>query len=72
MVVGTPEGSRVKVTFDIRGNHYKEKDRYFVDLNAWKIENLDSAAAGGESSGGEKAPMHDDSFAPADDENLPF
>ena len=26
----------VKVTFDIRGNEYKE--RFYVNLNAWKIE----------------------------------
>ncbi len=47
LLEGYAEGGRVKVTFDIRGNHYKEKDRYFVDLQAWKIENLDSADAGG-------------------------
>jgi len=29
-------GAWVKVSFDIRGNEYK--DRYYVNLNAWKIE----------------------------------
>ncbi|MGD1977911.1 MAG: DUF3127 domain-containing protein [Akkermansiaceae bacterium] len=29
-------GDEVKVTFDIRGNEYK--GRYYVNLNAWKIE----------------------------------
>jgi len=30
------EGDAVKVTFDIQGREWNE--RYFVDLNAWKIE----------------------------------
>lgn len=38
----------VKVTFDIRGNEYKE--RYYVNLNAWKLERL----GGG---GGSPAPV---------------
>lgn len=29
-------GDEVKVTFDVRGNEYK--GRYYVNLNAWKIE----------------------------------
>jgi hypothetical protein len=33
----------VKVTFDIRGNEYKE--RFYVNLNAWKLEGLGSEAA---------------------------
>jgi len=32
-------GERVKVSFGIRGNEYKE--RYYVDLNAFKVEQLD-------------------------------
>ena len=32
--------TQVKVSFDIRGNEYK--DRYYVNLNAWKIEAIDS------------------------------
>lgn len=34
-------GTRVKVSFDIRGREYD--GRYFVSLNAWKLENLDAA-----------------------------
>jgi hypothetical protein len=30
------EGQEVTVSFDVRGNEYKEK--YYVNLNAWKIE----------------------------------
>lgn len=29
-------GDELKVTFDVRGNEYK--GRYYVNLNAWKIE----------------------------------
>ncbi len=36
----------VKVTFDIRGNEYKE--RFYVNLNAWKLERL---GGGGEATG---------------------
>ncbi len=36
MVDRLKEGDRVKVSFNIRGNEYK--GRYFVDLQAWKIE----------------------------------
>ena len=33
----------VKVTFDIRGNEYKE--RFYVNLNAWKLEGLGGGGA---------------------------
>jgi hypothetical protein len=33
----------VKVTFDIRGNEYKE--RFYVNLNAWKLESLGGGAS---------------------------
>ncbi|MFO7936881.1 MAG: DUF3127 domain-containing protein [Kiritimatiellia bacterium] len=33
-------GERVKVSFGIKGNEYKE--RFYVDLNAYKIEQLDA------------------------------
>jgi hypothetical protein len=61
-------GQEVKVSFDISGREYN--DRYFVNLNAWKIEPAD-AAAGGE----------DDQFPPVEDmgeplpdadDNMPF
>jgi hypothetical protein len=65
------EGSRVKVNFDLRGNEYN--GRYFVNLQAWKIENLDAAGAGGAGGDRDRPPIPDDSFAPADEEeDLPF
>jgi len=36
------EGQQVKVSFDISGREYN--GRYFVNLNAWKIEPADDAA----------------------------
>jgi len=47
-------GDELKVTFDIRGNEYK--GRYYVNLNAWKIE----------SSGGGSGGSDDNSAAPND------
>ncbi len=36
------EGDRLKVHFDLRGREWNEK--YFTNLNAWKIENVAEAA----------------------------
>jgi len=41
-------GDEVKVTFDIRGNEYN--GRYYVNLNAWKIEGGSGGSGGGNSS----------------------
>lgn len=38
-------GDPVKVFFDIRGNEYKGK--YYVNLNAWKLERPGAASSGG-------------------------
>ncbi|MFN0125916.1 MAG: DUF3127 domain-containing protein [Verrucomicrobiales bacterium] len=38
-------GQRLKVTFDIRGN--ESNGRYYVDLQAWKIESGDGGGGGG-------------------------
>ena len=49
-------GQRLKITFDVRGN--ESNGRYYVDLQAWKIEAGDgsggsSAMGGGGGGGGE-------------------
>lgn len=36
------EGDEVKVHFDLRGREYQEK--YFTNLNAWRIEKVSAAA----------------------------
>jgi len=41
---GFQTGDEVKVSFDIRGNEHK--GRYFVNLNAWKLEKLGGSSAG--------------------------
>jgi hypothetical protein len=38
-------GQRLKVTFDIRGN--ESNGRYYVDLQAWKIEGSEGGGGGG-------------------------
>ena len=43
-------GDPVKVFFDIRGNEYKGK--YYVNLNAWKLERPGAGGGGGGRSGG--------------------
>ncbi len=42
---GLQVGDPVKVFFDIRGNEYN--GRYFVNLNAWKLEKAGSGGGGG-------------------------
>ena len=48
-------GQRLKITFDVRGN--ESNGRYYVDLQAWKVEAGDgsggSSAMGGGGGGGE-------------------
>ena len=66
------EGDAVKVTFDLRGNEYK--DRYFVNLTAWRVEKQGAAApaAGPPPAGDEdRPPLPSDDVAP-DDDDLPF
>lgn len=46
-------GQRLKVTFDIRGN--ESNGRYYVDLQAWKIESDDGGGGGGGGGGGQRA-----------------
>ena len=60
-------GDSVKVSFDLRGREYQ--DRYFVNLNAWKIE------ASGKSSDKSSTSESPPPFDPADeilDEEPPF
>lgn len=43
-------GQRLKITFDIRGN--ESNGRYYVDLQAWKLEAAEGGGGGGSGSGG--------------------
>ena len=49
---GITEGDRVNVKFDVKGREYN--DRYYVDLNAWRIEKMD--AEGGAPTGDQGQP----------------
>ncbi len=62
------EGQRVEVYFNVRGNYWEAKDRYFVALQAWKIK-----PAQGEASQPEPATTPDfGEDMPADGDQLPF
>jgi hypothetical protein len=64
MVNKLKKGEKVKVSFDLRGREYQ--GRYFVNLNAWKIE-----GAGASSGDSDEPPP----FDPADEileEEPPF
>ena len=65
------EGDEVSVAFNLRGNEYK--DRFYVNLNAWKIEkqNGSNDAAGIDQS---PIPSADDAPPEQDEEfnDLPF
>ena len=50
---GLQIGDSVKVSFDIRGNEYN--GRYYVNLNAWKVEKAGGAGgAGAPAQGGDQ------------------
>jgi single-strand DNA-binding protein len=64
------EGDQVVVHFDVRGNEYK--DKYYVNLNAWRIT---AGEAGASPNGGETAATGADLPPPASEEDmgdLPF
>jgi len=67
------EGQEVTVHFDIRGNEYK--DRFYVNLNAWRIQAEETAAPASASAPAtsEGAPLDTDlPESAADDEDYPF
>ncbi len=57
------QGERVKVSFDIRGREYN--GRHFVDLNGFRLENLDAAPS-------EDVPPEAVSEEPPLDDSMPF
>lgn len=66
------EGTRIKLSFDLRGREYN--GRYFVSVTGWKVANLD-AVEGVEQDASTSEPVA--SVLPPevdieDDENLPF
>jgi hypothetical protein len=65
------EGQEVTVSFDVRGNEYK--DRYYVNLNAWRVQAADGAQAPAPAAQ-DVPPMDTDlpDSAAEDDEDFPF
>ncbi|MCW1923474.1 DUF3127 domain-containing protein [Luteolibacter arcticus] len=57
MLDGVSIGDSVKVAFDIRGSEYKE--RFYVNLNAWKLTKADGS---GGSSASDDGGRHNSSF----------
>lgn len=79
---GVTEGDQVTVKFDIKGREYN--DRYYVDLNAWRIEKMDAQgapapapgaaepASAGASVPPAQAPFQPSAPAAGDNDDLPF
>lgn len=66
-------GDELKVTFDVRGNEYK--GRYYVNLNAWKIEGSGGGGGNGDSQEDPPPGAFDNSFdneAEPTDDDIPF
>ena len=51
------EGDEIKVHFDLRGRQWQEK--YFTNLNAWRVESLSKAAAAAPDGGGAEESFND-------------
>ena len=72
------EGDQVLVKFDVRGREYN--DRYYVDLNAWRVEKMGAEAPTGQDSGQAQpatadippAPAFNPGTPAASDDDLPF
>ena len=76
---GIAEGDKVNVKFDVKGREYN--DRYYVDLNAWRIEKMGAEGGAPADQGGQAAPAAAEvppapAFNPgtpaASDDDLPF
>ncbi|MEK7953692.1 DUF3127 domain-containing protein [Luteolibacter soli] len=66
-------GDAVKIAFDIRGSEYKE--RFYVNLNAWKLTKADGgSSSGGSDEGGRYNSSLDSQFdnEPDASDDIPF
>jgi single-strand DNA-binding protein len=65
------EGQEIKVHFDLRGREWN--DKYFTNLNAWRVDAPAAATAPSASAGEENFfPTADDEPSVAADDDLPF
>ena len=72
MLDGLSVGDSVKVAFDIRGSEYKE--RFYVNLNAWKLSKADGGGGGGDEGDQRRNSSLDDQFdnEPDASDDIPF
>lgn len=63
-------GNDVKVSFNLRGNEYQGK--YFVNLQAWKIEGIASAPSAPQQASNGQASEDTGNPLPPEDDDLPF
>ena len=66
---GVSVGDRVQVTFDVRGNEYKE--RFYVNLSAWKLNRAGEDAGKPEEAGNSSLEASFDN-EPDDSDDIPF
>ncbi len=72
LVDGYSDGQKIKVYFDLRGREWNEK--FFTNLNAWKVEKLQEPVPASGPAGGAPMPTANDepSNITEDFEDLPF
>lgn len=72
MLDGIRIGDQVKVAFDIRGSEFKE--RFYVNLNAWKISKSGGSGGDDEHAGSRTNSSMDASFdnEPDSSDDIPF
>lgn len=78
LIDGFKVGDAIKVSFDIRGREWQ--DRFFLNLSAWRVEQVGAPSAGGAPQGAPqppanaKAPTPPEIYDPGDaaDDDLPF
>ena len=64
------DGDRVKATFNIRGNEYKE--RYYVNLQVWKLEKLSDDSSAKINGDVEAVTSSGNQTDTVDEDDLPF
>ncbi len=74
MVEPLKEGTRIKLSFDLRGREYN--GRYYVSVAGWKVVNLDAVEASNQEAAAAASEPVSSVLPPEvdieDDENLPF
>lgn len=64
------EGDMIKVHFSIRGSEWQGK--YYVNLNAWKLEKIGESTNNGDNESSEKPAVSDSLPESSENDDLPF